>query len=96
MSLKPILGIMLALFGPLVVWLIFAHALPVHLRNGLAMLALPLSFVVGFGGLWLILSRLKSWNDKYLLLAVACYALALIAATPFFSLLAVCSTGDCL
>lgn len=94
--LKPVVGSTLALFGPLVIWLSVAHALPAGLRNDMAFVTIVLSFAVGCWGLWLILSHFSRLRDEYRLLAAACYALALLAATPFLGLLAACSTGDCL
>ncbi len=76
--------------APLVVLLLWAHAVRPAI-SGLDMLAILLAGLAGVVGL-----ATSPWSTKAKAIAAAAYIALAVATLPFMTLLAVCSTGDCL
>jgi len=80
-------SILLMLFAPLLVLLVWAHLFPQIWFRAAEILA-------GFTGLVGVAT--SPWSKAEKLAAAAGYILLAVLAVPFLGLLAVCTTGDCL
>ncbi len=91
------LGLILALIGPLAVWLLFAHFLrdfPTHDMGQFA--AYVLALTAGTLGAWLFLREFENWSDHIRILIGFAYVLLLILIMPLMGFIASCSIGNCL
>jgi len=90
-------GSFLALIGPWLIWLGFAHFVRPHWFGDLAgITAATLSIFVGLYGLWLCFPPPPNDKSVWQLILFIIYAVGIVIAQPIIGLVSVCTTGDCI
>ena len=97
-KMRNFIAIALMLFGPLLVWLIYAHFFRDFdaNREWREVVTVGLAIVAGSLGALAIGPPFRRWHLWIKLVAFAAYGTLLAFAMPMIGLVAVCTTGDCL
>jgi hypothetical protein len=94
---RNISGWVLAILGPWLVFLIFAHAIRPFEGGKIAeLVTIILAYITGLSGYHLVRKSIGHWPLEWQLLCFVIYAAGLAVSVPTIGLLSVCSTGDCL
>lgn len=87
----------MALLGPWLVWLMFAHGIRPFAHSEFPYAAaLVLAYGVGILGAYFIDRPFSGWPFPTQLTCFALYAIGLAVAMPMIALVSICTTGDCL